>query len=139
MRGALLAAWLAALAWRCGGEDAASPSVAERWAGFLADEVVAHRYSRTREELQQFGTACAYMAPTWVALADAHESLSRVIVVDCRHNWNGLGDSHERWNFLLRVGRSLRRAAFLWNDGCADRDGPPRLPVGRRGSSGGSA
>ena len=131
MRPALLCALLCAFAARCGGEDAAQPSasVAERWAGFLADEVVAHRYSRTREELQQFGTACAYMAPAWVALADAHASLRRVVVVDCRHNWNGLGDSHERWNFLLRVGRSLGRAAFLWNDGCADRDGPPRLPV----------
>jgi hypothetical protein len=126
VRCALLLA-LSLLSARCGGSD--SGGVAERWAGFLADEVVAHRYSRTRDELEAFGKACDYMAPTWVRLAEAHASLERVIVVDCRHNWNGLGDSHERWNFLLRVGRSLRRAAFLWSDGCADPDGPARMAV----------
>jgi len=39
---------------------------------------------------------------------------------------NGLGDTHERLNFILRVGRALGRAAFLWADSEADPSGPPR-------------
>jgi hypothetical protein len=100
--------------------------VAARWAEWLAGEQVAHKYTRTRAELERFGAHCAFMAPSWARLADAHASLARVIVVDVRHNWNGLGDSHERWNFLLRVARSTGRAAFLWADDCADMDGPVR-------------
>ena len=51
-----------------------------------------------------------------------------MVVIDCRHNFNGLGDTHERLNFLLRVGRSLGRAAFLWTDTGADAEGPQRAP-----------
>jgi hypothetical protein len=106
----------------------ADPSA--RWADWLADEHVAHRYKRTQAELVAFGAHCAYMAPRWAALADAHALLSRVFVLDARHNFNGLGDSHERWNFLLRIARSLpARAAFLWTDDCADLEGPRRTHV----------
>lgn len=73
-----------------------APSVTQRWAGWLADEVVAQRYSRTREEVEQFGTRCAGHAAAWAAVADAHASLARVLVVDTRHNWNGLGDRRAR-------------------------------------------
>jgi hypothetical protein len=108
----------------------ATADPASRWAAWLAGEHVAHRYARTRAELDVFGAKCAYLAPRWAALADAHASLGRVIVLDARHNFNGLGDSHERWNFLLRVARSLPgRAAFLWADECADPDGPRRARV----------
>lgn len=41
---------------------------------------------------------------------------------------NGLGDTHERLNFLLRTGRALGRAAFLWCDTEADPEGPKRAP-----------
>jgi hypothetical protein len=98
-----------------------------RWSAWLGDEQVAHKYKRTRAELQRFGEQCKFMAPSWARLSDAHASLQRVIVVDVRHNWNGLGDSHERWNFLLRVARATGRAAFLWADDCADADGPVRF------------
>ena len=138
---ALAAALLAAVACLAGGQEAAAVanasdatgaaaaqavSPAERWASWLAGEAVAHRYARTRAELERFGHDCAFMAPAWASLADAHESLARVIVVDVRHNWTGLGDSHERWNFLLRVARATGRAAFLWADDCADAEGPKR-------------
>ncbi len=99
-----------------------------RWAAWRADERLASAYRRTRLELEAFSRECAPLAGYWSDVVDLHESRRRVVVFDVRHNWNGLGDSHERLNFVLRVGRGLGRAAYLWCDVMADPAGPPRHP-----------
>lgn len=90
-----------------------------RWTEWVSGDKAANAHERTRAELQAFSAQCFQMAPYWAAVADVHESLSSVVVFDVRHNWNGLGDSHERLNFILRVGRKLNRASFLWANGAS--------------------
>ena len=102
------------------------------WARFLRHEAVALAHKRTREELNNFVSRCADLAPYWASVVEHHESRQRVIVLDVRHNWNGLGDTHERLNFLLRVGRGLQRATYLWLDSTADPGGPARKHTGER-------
>ena len=43
-----------------------------------------------------------------------HASLERVLVIDARFHWNGVGNSLVRWLTLLRVGLASGRATFLW-------------------------
>ena len=43
-----------------------------------------------------------------------HQSLQRVLVIDARFHWNGVGNSLVRWLTLLRVGLASGRATFLW-------------------------
>lgn len=101
----------------------AALSASERWDGWLTSERRARQFSRTTLELEGFDSTCRRdLSEYWSGVVAAHESLSRVVVLDARHNWNGLGDTHERLNFLLRVGRGLGRATFLWLDSEADAD-----------------
>jgi hypothetical protein len=102
------------------------------WARFLGREAVAMAHKRTREELDNFVRRCAELEPYWEGVVKHHESRARVVVLDVRHNWNGLGDTHERLNFLLRVGRGLQRATYLWLDSTADPGGPERQHSGER-------
>ena len=46
--------------------------------------------------------------------AELHARLDRVLVVDARFPWNGVGNSLVRWLTLLRVGLASGRATFLW-------------------------
>jgi hypothetical protein len=148
---ALLFALLAALAvLRCcaahqtaaldaNAADAASRDPAAAWAAWLASEKLAHSHRRAGAELRSFGDRCAFMAPAWASASDAHATLQRVLVVDARHDWNGIGDSLERYTFALRAGRALRRATFLLLDSCADASAPPRDPPPQHRRRGGCA
>jgi hypothetical protein len=46
--------------------------------------------------------------------AELHTRLDRVLVIDARFPWNGVGNSLVRWLTLLRVGLASGRATFLW-------------------------
>ena len=46
--------------------------------------------------------------------AELHARLDRVLVIDARFPWNGVGNSLVRWLTLLRVGLASGRATFLW-------------------------
>jgi hypothetical protein len=60
--------------------------------------------------------------------AELHASLDRVLVIDMRFFWNGVGNSLPRWLASLRVGLAAGRATFLW---MSDR-GFSVPPAGRR-------
>ena len=45
---------------------------------------------------------------------ELHTRLDRVLVIDARFPWNGVGNSLVRWLTLLRVGLASGRATFLW-------------------------
>lgn len=103
------------------------------WRDWLAAETDALSFGRTRAELREFENRCQSVGTALEPVAAAHASLSRVVVLDVRHDWNGLGDNLERYVMALRVGRALRRATFLLFDGCAAPGAPPRsdaLPPG---------
>jgi len=106
----------------CGNEE----SLSGVWGRYMQKESVAMAYKRTREELFSFAEKCREVEPWWSQVHKAHEERRRVVVFDVRHNWNGLGDTHERLNFVLRVGRALQRATYLWLDSVADPTGPTR-------------
>lgn len=48
-----------------------------------------------------------------------HRSLERVLIVDMRFTWNGIGNSLTRWLAVLRFGTAAGYATFLW---MSDRD-----------------
>jgi hypothetical protein len=116
--------------------SAPNATPASHWAAWLSSEVVAQSYRRTAAELRHFEHRCAFLAPAWADAHSAYASLERVLVIDARIDWNGLGDSLERYVFALRAGRALRRATFLHTDGCADPDAPPRSPAQFRRNGG---
>lgn len=64
--------------------------------------------------------ACGLGEPTTLPLAsqarraELHASLDRVLVIDMRFFWNGVGNSLPRWLASLRVGLAAGRATFLW-------------------------
>ena len=98
----------------------------DEWDAWLSADANALAYRRTRDELQHFSQQCKpQLADYWTRLSVLHSLLTRVVVLDVRHNFNGLGDTHERLNFHLRVGRALDRAAFLWSSTGADPHGLP--------------
>jgi hypothetical protein len=148
----LLALLGAACVLRCGASSHATAAVyggasggdnddptrdpAAAWASWLAGERLAHSYRRAGAELRSFGARCSFLAPGWAAAHAAHAALARVLVVDARHDWNGIGDSLERYTFALRAGRALGRATFLLLDGCADASAPPRHPAQHRAPGG---
>lgn len=70
-------------------------------------------------QLDSYEQKCEQHAGSLVRVADAHATLSRVVVLDARYGWNGVGDNTERYAFLLRAGRALGRAAFVLFDPCA--------------------
>ena len=128
----LLSLLLALAVCCCHGAEPDASLQPSPWARFLRREAVALAHKRTREELNNFVERCAEVAPYWAEVVERHETRARVIVLDVRHNWNGLGDTHERLNFLLRVGRGLQRASYLWLDSTADPGGPQRQHTGER-------
>ena len=101
-------------------------------------------------EASTYHSDCQCSHQVDVTRAALHKSLHRVLVLDARFHWNGLGNSLPRWLGLLRVGNAMRRATFLWmddddaDDDTVDEDGPeapepfsvrrattPRFDIGR--------
>ena len=107
-------------------------------------EGIARGFRRTSAELDAFQSRCAHLAGPWASYLAAHSALERVIVLDARHDWNGLGDSLERYVFALRAGRVLGRATFLQTDACSESAadfpthlrGPHREPAHHRSGGG---
>ena len=110
------------------GADAGGNADADAvWRSWIAAERASMNWStRVVAELDAYEKNCAAHAPSLVATARAHDSLSRVLVFDARYNWNGLGDSTERYAYLLRAGRALGRAVFVLFDSCSLLAPPPR-------------
>lgn len=104
---------------------AAAGAPLDVWRGWLDAERVAASFSRTRSELVTYSQRCGWSAQALVDVHSSHASLRRVIVLDVRHPWNGLGDNLERYVMALRSGRALARATFVLFDGCACSDSTP--------------
>ena len=81
--------------------------------------------SLVQKELAAYSDQCPCAQSLEAERARAHASLERVLVLDARGAWNGLGNSLSRWVGLLRVGHSLGYATFLWLNG-AGSDAPSR-------------
>ena len=65
-------------------------------------------------ELRAYRSRCACTQKIEERRAELHAQLDRVLVVDARFDWNGVGDSLNRWLSLLRLGLAAGRATFLW-------------------------
>ena len=107
----------------------------DRKASWLRSETEARKRTSTYDELMRFDAACEpVMFEDYLHIQKLHAKMTRVLVWDARHNdWLGVGDSASRLMSLLRVGRDvLNRATFIWQDACADLDGPPRNATPRR-------
>ena len=72
-------------------------------------------------ETQLFESKCACTKRIEAGRAALHASLDRVLVIDMRMMWNGIGNSLTRWLAVLRLGTAAGRATFLW---MSDRDHP---------------
>ena len=83
-------------------------------------------------ETQVFATSCACAARIEAGRAELHRTLDRVLVVDMRFNWNGVGNSLTRWLAVLRLGTAAGRATFLW---FSDRELRDRSRSGQRAAA----
>ena len=70
--------------------------------------------SLLERELDLYETGCACTQRVETHRAELHRALRRVLVIDLRFGWNGLGDSLDRWLNLLRLGAAAGRATYLW-------------------------
>ena len=77
------------------------------------------RHIRAEQEI--YSSTCKCTQRIEAGRAALHASLERVLVIDIRFRWNGLGNSLERWERLLRVGLAAGRATFLY---MSDRANP---------------
>ena len=104
---------------------ALNASVAAQWDEALRGDLgYLSRHAHARWELQRFNESCAWISPSWARVRELHASLDRILVMDVRcARWPGLGDSLQFWSRLLRVGRALGRATFLWVDHCSNESG----------------
>lgn len=100
----------------------ATPSHAPLLPQFAAHPLVAR-------ELSAFQRGCACTQRIEAGRAQLHASLERVLVIDMRFVWNGIGNSLVRWLAVLRMGTAAGFATFLW---FSDRDPPSEDPPGRR-------
>ncbi|KAL1526636.1 hypothetical protein AB1Y20_015340 [Prymnesium parvum] len=88
-----------------------------------------------RRGRRRYEARCACTRRVEAARARLHASLSKVLLIDARMSWNGVGNSLVRWLALLRFGTAAGRATFLW---MSDRDSPtallrpPNASAGRR-------
>ena len=69
------------------------------------------RHVKAEEAIYASSCKCSQLVEAHRAAL--HASLERVLVIDIRFRWNGLGNSLERWERLLRVGLAAGRATFL--------------------------
>ena len=84
-------------------------------AAILGDPAYRTGGAAARLELTAFNSSCSWLGPALASNALLYSNLSRVLVFDGRHTlWPGLGDSLSNWIPLLRLGRALGRATFLW-------------------------
>ena len=60
------------------------------------------RHVKAEEAIYASSCKCSQLVEAHRAAL--HASLERVLVIDIRFRWNGLGNSLERWERLLRVG-----------------------------------
>ena len=67
-----------------------------------------------RRETSTFEAQCACTQRIEAGRAQLHASLDRVLVIDMRMMWNGVGNSLTRWLAVLRLGTASGRATFLW-------------------------
>lgn len=95
-----LLACFAVLGWGVVSDGNASSH--DVWRAWLAAEKHATQFARTRAELDAYEVACEQHAPALVALAQRHKALDRVLVVDARFQWDGLGDNLDRYAAMLR-------------------------------------
>ena len=72
-----------------------------------------------QRELKRFHERCPCTERIEAARKQMHQSLDKVLVIDMRFGWNGVGNSMVRWLALLRFGTAAGRATFLW---MSDRD-----------------
>jgi hypothetical protein len=91
-----------------------------------AEEEIALKHRKTREQLEQFSLRCKSKLDYWSRVTAMHASLDKVLIVDARHKWDGLGNSVSRYNAILCMGRALNRATFIWFSSHRDPCGPPR-------------
>ena len=96
------------------GPDVALLPAAVPWAAEkqpLSDFAASRRIA---QEARKYDSGCRCTQAIETARAEAHASLQRVLVIDVRLHWNGLGNSLDRWVNLLRIGHSMGFATFLW-------------------------
>jgi len=74
---------------------------------FASSPLVQRERGRYEEE-------CLCTARIEARRAALHADLSRVLVVDMRFPWNGVGNSLTRWLAVLQLGLAAGRATFLW-------------------------
>ena len=80
-------------------------------------------------ELAAYSRDCHCSAAIESRRAHLHATLQRVLVIDMRFGWNGVGNSMPRWLAALRFGLASGRATFLW---MSDRSFERATPRGRR-------
>ena len=78
----------------------------------VADDWSANRLVKRENDI--FKTDCQCTQRLEARRQALHSSLDRVLVIDARFPWNGVGNSLVRWLTLLRVGLASGRATFLW-------------------------
>ena len=67
-----------------------------------------------QREASRYAKDCACTHRIEAGRAALHRSLEKVLVIDMRMPWNGIGNSLTRWLAVLRVGTASGRATFLW-------------------------
>ena len=87
-----------------------------------------NRIVRREEDLFRSGCACTQRLEA--RREELHTSLDRVLVIDARFPWNGVGNSLVRWLTLLRVGLASGRATFLWLSDFAESGLQQRFDLG---------
>ena len=73
-----------------------------------------------QKELAAYSENCHCTHAIEAECARLHASLERVLVIDARMAWNGLGNSLGRWTSFLRLGEAMNFATFLWLNGNED-------------------
>lgn len=84
-------------------------------------------------ELAAYSRDCHCSAAIESRRARLHATLQRVLVIDMRFGWNGVGNSMPRWLAALRFGLASGRATFLW---MSDRSFERATPSGRSHAGG---
>jgi hypothetical protein len=68
----------------------------------------------SRKEAAGWDADCVCSQQVEARRAELHASLARVLVIDTRFNWNGIGNSLPRWMAMLRFGLASGRATYMW-------------------------
>ena len=85
--------------------------------GHAGGSVLTTRFAASpvaQRELSNFAQKCHCTKKIEAARAELHSSLDKVLIIDMRFAWNGVGNSLVRWLALLRFGTAAGRATFLW-------------------------